>query len=278
MSGNDIDDSKAPLIDHLIELRGRLLWSVGAIMLCFFICFAFARELFNILVQPLAAAGQDRVIFTQVFEAFFVQIRVAFFGALMLSFPIVATQMWRFVAPGLYRQERNALLPFLAATPFLFTAGASFAYFVAIPIALKFLLGFQGELGGSGITQEALPSVGAYLSFIMQFLFAFGLAFLLPVLVMLLNRAGLVTRDQLKGFRRYFIVAAFVIAAIFTPPDVISQLLLAVPLVLLYELSIAAIWFTDRRRQAREAAAQSGTVAQSGADAAERPTHSNPAE
>ena len=252
----DIDDSKAPLIDHLIELRTRLLWSAGAILICFFLCFAFARELFNILVRPLAEAGQDRVIFTQVFEAFFVQIRVAFFGALMLSFPIVATQMWRFVAPGLYRQEKNALLPFLLATPFLFTLGASFAYFVAIPIALKFLLGFQGELGGSGITQEALPSVGAYLSFIMQFLFAFGLAFLLPVLVMLLNRAGIVTRDQLKGFRRYFIVAAFVIAAIFTPPDVISQLLLAVPLVLLYELSIMAIWFTDRRRAARDAAAQ----------------------
>ena len=252
--GDDIDDSKAPLIDHLIELRGRLLWSVAAIMLSFFICFAFARELFNILVQPLADAGQERVIFTQVFEAFFVQIRVAFFGALMLSFPIVATQMWRFVAPGLYRQEKNAMLPFLAVTPFLFTMGASFAYFIAIPVALTFLLGFQGQLGGSGITQEALPSVGAYLSFIMQFLFAFGLAFLLPVLVMLLNRAGIVTREQLKGFRRYFIVAAFVIAAIFTPPDVVSQLLLAIPLVLLYEISLVAIWFTDRRRMARAAA------------------------
>lgn len=243
---NDIDDTKAPLIEHLIELRTRLLWSVGAILIAFFLCFAFAKEIFALLVRPLAAAGQDRVIFTQVFEAFFVQVRVAFFGALMLSFPVVATQIWRFVAPGLYRQEKKALAPFLLATPFLFTLGACFAYFVAIPTALKFLLGFQGDLGNSGVSQEALPSVGQYLSFIMQFLFAFGVAFLLPVLLMLLNRAGIVTREQLVGFRRYFIVAAFVIAAIFTPPDVVSQLLLAVPLILLYEISLIAIRFMGR--------------------------------
>ncbi len=248
----DIDDSKAPLIDHLIELRTRMLWSVAAILLAFFICFAFAEQIFALLVRPLAAAGQDRVIFTQVFEAFFVKVRVAFFGALMLSFPVVATQMWRFVAPGLYRKEKAALLPFLAATPFLFVAGACFAYFLAIPTALKFLLGFQGDLGNSGVSQEALPSVGQYLSFIMQFLFAFGVAFLLPVLLVLLNRAGIVTRDQLVGFRRYFIVVAFVIAAIFTPPDVVSQLLLAVPLVILYELSLIAIRFTDRKAETVE--------------------------
>jgi sec-independent protein translocase protein TatC len=252
---NDIDDSKAPLLDHLIELRSRLLWSVLAIIIAFLICFAFAREIFTILVRPLADAGQDRVIFTQIFEAFFVQVRVGFFGALMLSFPIVATQMWRFVAPGLYRQEKSALAPFLMVTPVLFTIGACFAYYVAIPTALVFLLGFQGDLGTTGITQEALPSVGAYLSFIMQFLFAFGLAFLLPVLIMLLNRAGIFSRDQLKAFRRYFIVAAFVIAAIFTPPDVVSQLLLAIPLVLLYEISLIAIWFTERRRKPAEAGA-----------------------
>ncbi|WP_374387457.1 twin-arginine translocase subunit TatC [Sandaracinobacter sp.] len=248
----DIDDSKAPLIDHLIELRTRLLWSVAAILAAFFLCFAFAEQIFALLVRPLAAAGQDRVIFTQVFEAFFVKVRVAFFGALMLSFPVVATQMWRFVAPGLYRKEKAALLPFLGATPFLFVAGACFAYFLAIPTALKFLLGFQGDLGNSGVSQEALPSVGQYLSFIMQFLFAFGVAFLLPVLLVLLNRAGIVTREQLVGFRRYFIVVAFVIAAIFTPPDVVSQLLLAVPLVILYELSLIAIRFTDRPKDSAE--------------------------
>lgn len=244
----DIDDSKAPLIEHLIELRTRLLWSVGATLIAFLGCFAFAEPIFAVLVKPLAAAGQDRVIFTQIFEAFFTQIRVAFFGALMLAFPVIASQMWQFVAPGLYRQEKHALLPFLIVTPFLFAAGAAFAYFVAIPVALRFLLGFQGDLGGSGVTQEALPAVGQYLSFIMQFLFAFGLAFLLPVLLMLLNRAGIVSREQLKRGRRYFIVAAFVVAAIFTPPDVVSQLLLAIPLVLLYELSIAAIWLSERRR------------------------------
>jgi sec-independent protein translocase protein TatC len=249
----DIDDSKAPLIDHLVELRARLLWSVLAILIAFFLCFAFAKDIFALLVRPLAEAGQDRVIFTQVFEAFFVQVRVAFFGALMVSFPVVATQMWRFVAPGLYRQEKAALLPFLAVTPILFTMGACFAYFIAIPTALRFLLGFQGDLGGSGVSQEALPSVGAYLSFIMQFLFAFGVAFLLPVLLMLLNKAGIVTRDQLVGFRRYFIVVAFVIAAIFTPPDVVSQLLLAIPLVLLYEISLIAIRLTDRPRSETEA-------------------------
>ena len=247
---NDIDDTKAPLIEHLIELRTRLLWSVGAILIAFFLCFAFAKEIFALLVRPLAAAGQDRVIFTQVFEAFFVQVRVAFFGALMLSFPVVATQIWRFVAPGLYRQEKRALAPFLLATPFLFTLGACFAYFVAIPTALKFLLGFQGDLGNSGVSQEALPSVGQYLSFIMQFLFAFGVAFLLPVLLVLLNRAGIVSREQLVAFRRYFIVVAVVIGAIFTPPDVVSQLLLAVPLVLLYEISLITIRFTERRKSA----------------------------
>ncbi|PZU50350.1 MAG: twin-arginine translocase subunit TatC [Sphingomonas sp.] len=260
----DIDDSKAPLIDHLIELRSRLLWSIGAILIAFFICFAFAEQIFALLVRPLAAAGQDKVIFTQVFEAFFVKVRVAFFGALMLSFPVVATQMWRFVAPGLYRQEKTALLPFLAATPFLFAAGASFAYFVAIPTALKFLLGFQGDLGNSGVSQEALPSVGQYLSFIMQFLFAFGVAFLLPVLLVLLNRAGIVSREQLVAFRRYFIVVAVVIGAIFTPPDVVSQLLLAIPLVLLYEISLITIRFTERRNGAETLPATQDEPAEQG--------------
>lgn len=241
----DIDDSKAPLIDHLIELRTRLLWSVGALIIAFFICFAFARDIFIVLVQPLAHAGQSQVIFTQIFEAFLVKIKVAFFGALMIAFPVIASQLWQFVAPGLYRKEKQALLPFLIATPFLFVAGATFAYYVAIPTALRFLLGFQGDLGG--VEQTALPSVGNYLDFIMQFLFAFGLAFLLPVLLMVMNRAGIFTRDQLKGFRRYFIVAAFVIAAIFTPPDVVSQLLLAIPLILLYEISLIGIWLTERK-------------------------------
>ena len=243
---DEIDASRAPLLDHLIELRRRLLWCALSVALAFGVCFYFARPIFAILVRPLVAAGQGKIIYTQVFEAFFVEIKVAFFAALMVSFPIIATQLWRFVAPGLYRKEKRALLPFLLATPILFTAGACLAYFVAVPVALSFLLSFQGNLGG--IEQEALPAVGNYLSFIMQFLFGFGIAFLLPVLLMLLEAAGIVTREQLVSARRYAIVGAFAIAAVLTPPDIGSQLLLAIPLCLLYELTLITLWFTARRR------------------------------
>ncbi|MGH6652150.1 MAG: twin-arginine translocase subunit TatC, partial [Sphingopyxis sp.] len=191
--------------------------------------------------------GQGKLVYTQLFEAFFVEVKVALFAATMIAFPVIANQLWKFVAPGLYRKEKRALLPFLFATPILFTVGACFAYFITIPLALKFLLGFQGNVGG--VTQEALPSVGNYLSFIMQFVMAFGIAFLLPILLMLLERSGIVTREQLVSARRYMIVAAFAIAAVATPPDILSQFLLAVPLILLYEVSIFAIWFTQRRRK-----------------------------
>jgi len=244
---DDLDASRAPLLDHLIELRRRLLYCVAALLLSFFVAFYFAEQIFGFLVHPLAAAGQTKVIYTQIFEAFFVQVKVAFFAAMMLSFPVIANQLWQFVAPGLYRQEKKALLPFLLATPVLFIGGAAMAYYIAVPMALHFLLSYQGDLGG-GITQEALPSVAAYLSFVMQFLFAFGVSFLLPVVLMLLERAGIVTRKQLVGARRYAIVGAFAIAAVLTPPDVSSQLLLAIPLCLLYELALIGIWFTERKR------------------------------
>jgi sec-independent protein translocase protein TatC len=247
---NDIDESRAPLLDHLLELRRRLLWSIASLAVAFGICLYFARPIFAFLVQPLVRAGQGKIIYTQIFEAFFVEIKVAFFAAMMLAFPVIANQLWQFLAPGLYRNEKRALLPFLWATPVLFLCGASLAYFVAIPVALHFLLGFQGNLGG--IEQEALPAVGNYLSFVMQFLFGFGLAFLLPVLLMLLERAGIVSRKQLVAGRRYAIVGAFAIAAVLTPPDVGSQLLLAIPLMILYELAIIGIWFTERRRKPEE--------------------------
>ena len=244
---SDIDDSKMPLLDHLIELRKRLLWCFVALGLSFAVCFYFAKPIFSVLVQPLLAAGQGKIIYTDIFEAFFVEIKVAFFAAMMLSFPVFATQIWRFVAPGLYRNEKKAFLPFLMMTPVLFALGASMAYFVAMPVALSFLLGFEGNIGG--VEQEALPGVGNYLSFVMTFLFGFGVSFLLPVLLMLLEKAGIVTRQQLIGGRRYAIVGAFAIAAVLTPPDVVSQLLLAIPLCLLYEMAIIAIWFTQRRQK-----------------------------
>jgi sec-independent protein translocase protein TatC len=251
---DELEDSRAPLLDHLIELRRRLIYCILALVVTFFVCFYFSEKIFAFLLQPLLVAGQKKVIYTQLFEAFFVQVKVGFFAAMMLSFPVIANQLWQFVAPGLYKKEKRALLPFLVATPILFLAGAAMAYFVAVPMALHFLLSFQGNVGG--VDREALPSVDAYLSFVMQFLFAFGLAFLLPVLMMLLSRAGIVSRKQLKGARRYAIVAAFAIAAVLTPPDVGSQLLLAIPLCLLYELGLIGIWFTERNA-ARAAAAES---------------------
>jgi sec-independent protein translocase protein TatC len=242
----DIDDSRAPLLEHLIELRRRLLWSFAALGGAFLICLHFAEPIFGFLVQPLLKAGQGKLIYTDIFEAFFVNLKVAFFAAIMLAFPIVASQIWQFVAPGLYAKEKRAFLPFLLLTPLLFLGGAALAYYVAMPIALHFLLSYQGNIGG--VEQEALPAVGNYLNFVTKFLFGFGVAFLLPVLLMLLERAGIVTRGQLVKGRRYAIVAAFAIAAVLTPPDVFSQLLLAVPLVLLYELALIGIWITEKRR------------------------------
>lgn len=251
----DIDDSKAPLLDHLIELRSRLLKCVYALFVTGAICFYFSEQLFAILVHPLKEAfgdGGGRLVYTKLYEAFFVQVKIAVFGAFCLSFPIIANQLWAFVAPGLYAKEKKALLPFILATPFLFAMGASLAYFVVMPTAFHFFLEFQGN--SSGLSVEALPSADSYLGLVMQFILAFGISFLMPVLLMLLNRAGFVTRAQLIGMRRYMIVAAFILAAVLTPPDVVSQLMLAIPLLLLYEITIIAIWFTDRKTAKVEAA------------------------
>ena len=253
----DIDETKAPLMEHLIELRRRLLWCLAALAVAFFVCLYFARDIFAVLVHPLLNAGQGKLIYTDIFEAFFAEVKVALFAAAMITFPVIATQLWKFVAPGLYVKEKKAFLPFLVMTPFFFAAGACFAYFVAMPWALKFLLGFEGNIGG--VQQEALPAVGNYLSFSTRFLFGFGIAFLTPVLLMILERAGIVTREQLAKSRRYAIVAAAAVAAVLTPPDVVSMLLLLVPLYLLYEFAIIAIRITHWRA-ARAAKASASKV------------------
>ena len=253
---SDIDDTKAPLLDHLIELRRRLLWCVATLFAAFFVCLYFAKPIFAVLVQPLLQAGQGKLVFIDIFEAFFVEVKVAFFAALMISFPVLATQIWRFVAPGLYAKEKKAFLPFLLATPFFFIGGACFAYFLAMPWALHFLLSFQGDVGG--VEQEALPGVGNYLSFVMRFLFGFGVAFLLPVLLMVLERAGIVTREQLMRSRRYAIVASAAVSAVLTPPDVVSMLMMLVPLYMLYEFAILAIRLTHWRAGRKAKASTAG--------------------
>lgn len=257
---SDIDDTQAPLLDHLIELRGRLVRAVLAFLVAFAVCFYFASDIFSFLVRPLTQAfppGEGKLIYTKLYEAFFVEVKVAMFAAFFVSFPVIANQIWLFVAPGLYAKEKKAFLPFLIATPVLFTMGAALAYYVVMPTAFHFFLGFEGQKGG--LKLEALPGTGDYLSLVMQFILAFGVSFLLPVLLMLLNRAGIVTRQQCVAARRYAIVVAFIIAAVATPPDVISQLLLAIPLLLLFEGTLVVMWFTERK-DAQERAAEEKAI------------------
>ncbi len=244
----DLDDTQAPLLDHLIELRKRLVRAVAALAVAFGVCFYFADRIFGFLVLPLTRAfpaGQGQLIYTRLYEAFFVEIKVALFAAFFLAFPIIANQLWAFVAPGLYAREKRAFLPFLIATPILFTLGGSLAYFVVMPLAFTWFLGFQGEAGG--LQAQALPAMGDYLDLVMRFILAFGVSFLLPVLLMLLNRAGLVSRAQLVAARRYVIVAVFAVAAIITPPDPVTQIMLATPLLLLFEGSLVLMRFSEKR-------------------------------
>lgn len=255
----DLDETRAPLLDHLIELRARLMRSVLALMIGFAVCFYFADEILGFLVQPLKNAfpeGEGQLIFTKLPEIFFVELKVGLFAGFMASFPIIANQLWAFVAPGLYAREKRAFLPFLIATPVLFLSGASLAYFVVMPTAFKWFLGFGGSAGGMDV--QALPSAGDYLSLVMQFILAFGMTFLLPVLLLLLHRAGIVRRQQLAGARRYVIVGVVALAAIVTPPDPGSQIILAIPLVLLFEASLVLMRFQEgavARAEAADAAA-----------------------
>jgi len=253
----DLDETQAPLLDHLIELRARLLRAFLALAVAFGVCFYFAQDILAFLVQPLKNAGQDKLIYTKLYGQFFVELKVALWAAFFLAFPIIANQLWAFVAPGLYAKEKKAFLPFLLATPVLFVAGGALAYYVVMPTAFHWFLGFQGTPGGVRI--EALPNSEDYLGLVMQFILAFGLSFLLPVLLLLLNRAGIVSRAQLVGARRYAIVVVFIVAAVATPPDVVSQLMLAIPLLLLFEGALAVMWFTERK-DARHKAEEEATV------------------
>ncbi len=253
MAKGDLDEKTMPLLDHLIELRQRLLHSVIAILVLFFVCYYFAPDIYDFLVQPLADAlersdGPRRLIFTALHEAFFTYIKVALFAALFLAFPFVAIQIWAFIAPGLYRHEKRAFAPFLVATPILFFLGGALVYYVIFPLAWKFFLSFE-TVGGEGALPIQLEAkVDQYLSLVMRLIFAFGLVFELPVVMTLLARAGMITSKGMSEKRRYAIVLAFVAAAVLTPPDVISQIGLAIPTLLLYEISIWAVKIVERQR------------------------------
>jgi sec-independent protein translocase protein TatC len=246
-----INDKPMPLLDHLVELRRRLLWSIVGFMVCFVVCYYFSSKIYFFLAEPLANVLREQgnpdphLIYTQLYEAFFTRIKVAFFGGAFIGFPVIATQIWLFVAPGLYRSEKRALLPFLLATPVLFLLGAALAYYFVFPFAWRFFASFQTPTGGGGVPIELLPRVSEYLDLVMKLIFAFGLTFQLPVALTLLAKVGITSSKSLKKFRRYAYVGMFIIAAILAPPDVITQTGLALPLVALYEISILAAGWVE---------------------------------
>jgi len=240
-----IDDKPMPLLDHLIELRVRLLWSMAAFMATFFVCYYFKQTIFSFLAEPVAhiletRGGERKMIYTSLTEPFFTYLKVAMFGALFISFPVIATQLWLFIAPGLYRSEKRAIGPFLVATPVLFLMGAALAYYAVFPAAFTFFLAFESPTGGGGIPIEAQLRISEYLDLVMKLVLAFGIVFQLPVGLSLMAKVGIISSKGLKKYRRYAIVGMFVVSAVVAPPDPITQICLALPLIALYEISIFA--------------------------------------
>lgn len=248
-----IDPLRQPLLAHLLELRTRLIWSLGAILVGFIISYCFAPQIYAFLVQPLADATSGeprRLIYTGLTEAFVTYIKLALWTGCFVAFPVIAVQIWMFVAPGLYEKERSAFLPFLIATPVLFLAGAALAYYMVFPMAWHFFLSFESSAAIGSLPIQLEARVSEYLSLSMTIIFAFGLAFQLPVILVLLTRIGLLSAAKLSQFRRYAIVLIFIVAAVITPPDVISQLSLAFPMMALYEVSILGARMVEKQRKA----------------------------